>query len=134
MKRNRCFLALAPVLTLSLLAPAARAQTPFGNAISFNGTNQYIAVTNFGSIIPTNEVTVEFWANTSLTTGQSAFILNPDSGANRFNAHLNYGPPPAQGVTYWDFGNISGNGRLGNIDAPTNSVGNWVQLCLRRQL
>jgi Concanavalin A-like lectin/glucanases superfamily len=115
------------VLTLLWLAPAAWAQTPFGNAITLNGTNQYIVVTNFGNIIPTNEVTVEFWANTTVATGQSAFILNPDSNANRFNAHVNYGTPPAQGVIYWDFGNInSGVGRLGPNNAPVNSISNWV--------
>ena len=124
MKYNPLLPALA--LTLSLLAPPARAQAPFGNAISFNGTTQYVAVANFGNIIPTNEITVEFWANTSVTTGQSAFILNPDDSNNRFNVHINYGPPPAQGVTYWDFGSIGGNGRLGNITAPVNSISNWV--------
>ncbi len=86
MKRSPLLLALT--LVLALLAPSARAQTPFGNALLFNGTTQYVTVPNFGSIIPTNEVTVEYWANTSITTGQSAIILNPDSNANRFNAHL----------------------------------------------
>jgi len=113
-------------LTLMLLAPMAWAQTPFGNAIVLNGSNQYVVVTNFGNIIPTNEVTVEFWANTTVPTTQSAFILNPDSDGNRFNAHINYGTSPAQGVTYWDFGNISGGGRVGPINAPANSISNWV--------
>ena len=111
---------------LLLLVPRVQAQTALGNAISFNGTNQYVNIPNFGNIIPTNEITVEFWANTSLATGQSAFILNPDDGNNRFNAHLNYGTSPPQGLTYWDFGNISGPGRLGPINAPVNSVGTWV--------
>src|ERR1700759_2311979 len=107
-------------LTLALIAPGARAQTSFGNAIVLNGTNQYVVVTNFGDIIPTNEVTVEFWANTAVVAGPSAFLLNPDVNGNRFNAHINYGPPPAQGVIYWDFGNIS-VGRLGPNNAPVNS-------------
>jgi hypothetical protein len=111
---------------LTLLPAAARAQTAFGNAISFNGTNQYVNVPNFGNIIPTGEITVEFWAYTSNTAQQSAFMLNPDSNGNRLNAHLNYGSPPGAGSTYWDFGNISGAGRLGPVNAPANSVGNWV--------
>jgi len=111
---------------LSLVPAAARAQTAFGNAISFNGTNQYVNVPNFGNIIPTGEITVEFWAYTSNTAQQSAFMLNPDSNANRLNAHLNYGNPPGAGSTYWDFGNINGAGRLGPVNAPANSVGNWV--------
>lgn len=117
---------IVSAIAFVLCAPGAWGQSPFGSAIDFNGTNQYVSVPNFGNIIPTNEITVEFWANTTVTGGQSAFILNPDAGNNRFNVHINYGPPPAQGVTYWDFGNISGNGRLGPIPADVNSVGNWV--------
>jgi hypothetical protein len=68
---------------LLLLVLRVQAQTPLGNGISFNGTNQYVDIPNFGNIIPTNEITVEFWADTSLATGQSAFILDPDNGNNR---------------------------------------------------
>ncbi len=115
-----------PVLALlSVFALGARAQSPLGNALSFNGVNQYVTVPNFGAIIPTSEVTVEFWADTAQFGTQSAFMLNPDDGANRFNAHLNYNSP-SPGVTYWDFGNISGGGRLGPVSAPANSIGNWV--------
>ena len=34
----------------------------FGDSLLFNGANQYVSIPNFGSIIPTNEITVEFWA------------------------------------------------------------------------
>ncbi len=109
-------------------AVGASINTAFGNALLFNGTTQYVTVPNFGSIIPTNEVTVEFWANTSVATGQSAFILDPDNDNNRLNAHLNYGTSPPQGVLLQSFGSIGGNpsGRLGNIAAPVNSISNWV--------
>ncbi len=105
--------------------------TPFGNALVFNGVNQYVSVPNFGAIIPTNEVTVEFWAYTTAAAVQSAFILNPDNNNNRFNAHINYGgPAPDVGVTYWDFGNILTTGRLGSVPAPAGSVSNWVHYAL----
>lgn len=113
-------------LTIALfVAPRVQAQLQFGNALSFNGVNQYVTVPNFGAIIPTNEVTVEFWADTAQFGTQSAFMLNPDNNANRFNVHLNYNSP-SPGVTYWDFGNISSGGRLGPVSAPANSIGNWV--------
>ena len=40
---------------------SAQAQpATFGNALSFNGVDQYVSITNFGAIAPTNEITVEF--------------------------------------------------------------------------
>ena len=102
------------------------ASSPFGNAMVFNGSN-YVSIANFGNIIPTNEITVEFWAYTTAAAGQSAFMLNPDQNTNRLNAHINYGgSAPDVGVTYWDFGNISGGGRLGPVPAPASSISNWV--------
>ena len=116
------------VLTLSLLVAAthrtASGQSPWGNALSFNGTN-YATVVNFGNIIPTNEITVEFWAYTPKFIGQSAFQLSPDSNGNRLNAHLNYGSSYADALTYWDFGNISTDGRV-FAACPPNSISNWV--------
>ncbi|MGA2030556.1 MAG: LamG-like jellyroll fold domain-containing protein, partial [Verrucomicrobiota bacterium] len=117
-------------LALSLLALAARAQSPMGDALAFNGVNQYVTVTNFGAIIPTNEITVEFWAYTTALAGQSAFMLNPDQGTNRLNAHINYNFGPTYGETFWDFGDITGSGRLGPVPAPANSISNWVHYAL----
>ena len=120
------------VLTLSLLIAAthgiASGQSPLGNALSFNGTN-YATVANFGNIIPTNEITVEFWAYTPKFIGQSAFQLSPDSNGNRLNAHLNYGSSYADALTYWDFGNISTDGRV-FAACPPNSISNWVHYAL----
>ena len=68
-------LILLTIALLLLLAPCAPAQSIYGNALSFNGVNQYVTVPNFGAIIPTNEVTVEFWADTAQFGTQSAFML-----------------------------------------------------------
>jgi subtilisin-like proprotein convertase family protein len=104
----------------------AQASAPVpGSSIAFNGSSQYISITNFGAIAPTNEVTVEFWANANGNFDQSAFMLNPDQGTNRFQAHINF----SGGVTYWDFGNISTAGRI-SVASPVNSVSNWVHYAL----
>jgi hypothetical protein len=97
-----------------------------GNAISFNGINQGVLIPNFGNIAPTNEITVEFWANTRQAGSQSAFSMNLSSVTDRLNGHINFGGPPGVGVTYWDFGNINTSGRLGPAAPPANSIGNWV--------
>jgi hypothetical protein len=120
--------ALAAICS-TLFAPWTQAQPLYGDAILFNYmvNNQYVTVSNFGTIIPTNEITVEFWAVAYGFAVQSAFQLNPDQNNNRFNAHIDYGSSPGQ--TYWDFGNISGGGRVFTT-SPPNSIENWVHYAL----
>jgi len=68
MKGNRLILILGALLG-ALYPPWSTAQAQpatFSNALSFNGVDQYVSVTNVGTIAPTNEVTVEFWAYTEL--------------------------------------------------------------------
>ena len=112
-------------LLAMFLLPAARAQTNFGNAISLNGVNQYISVTNFGNILPTNEITVEFWAKANDYGEQSAFMLQPDDPTNRFKSHISY----FNGNTYWDFGDIDTSGRIWTA-TPPYTIGNWVHYAL----
>ena len=127
----RRFLGSIRFLALCLLVISTRQTAPgqsiLGNALSFNGTNQGVVITNFGNIAPTNEVTVEFWAYTTKgAVAQSAFCVSPDSNGNRFNGHINYNST-GEGLNYWDFGNTSGGvGRLGPVAPPTNSISNWV--------
>lgn len=102
---------LVSVLSVLLLAPALRAAD---GALSFTpASSHYVNVPNFHTLGVTTEVTVEFWALTD-ATGGSAFILDPDAAANRFQA------PPAwtDGTTYWDFGDIGGAGRLSVTTPP----------------
>ena len=131
-----CLRPLGTVTDLGAVQIAWPGNNPFGNALFFNGA-QYVSISNFGAIIPTNEITVEFWAYTTQLAGQSAFMLSPDEGNNRFNAHINYADGPALGDTYWDFGNINTEGRLGPVPSPANSISNWVHYALvqsQRQL
>ncbi len=119
------------LLVLGLLAAFVGAGQAFGqtvvtNSLLFSGTDPHVSVANFGDIMPTNEVTVEFWADTSKLAVQSVFMLSPDQGTNRFNAHINYSDGPTFGNTYWDFGNVTSGGRLGAVPAPVNSLNHWV--------
>ena len=92
--------------------------------VLFNGTSQNAVVPGFGTYAPTNEVTIEFWQYVVDAQAQSSFILNPDVGTNRINAHV----PWLDGNIYWDFGNIEGNGRLSVLASKV--VGHWVNVAL----
>ncbi len=85
--------------------------------------DQRIAVPDFGTVAPTNEVTIEFWQLTTAQANQSTFTLMPDDTANRINAHLPWG----DGRIYWDWGNVTGAspGRLSYVP-PQSPVGQWV--------
>ncbi len=96
------------------------------NALSFSGVNQYVAVSNFGAIAPTNEVTVEFWAFANSNAEHSVFMAEPDETTNRFNGHINF----IDGVSYWDFGNASNaNARIAYPNPP-GSISNWIHYAL----
>ena len=124
-KLTHCLLA---TLLGALCLPWSTAQAQpatFGNALAFNGINQYVSITNFGAIAPTNEVTVEFWAYAYALDEQAAFILEPDDFNNRFLAHVSY----ISGDTFWDFGDASADGRLAYPN-PSDTVSNWVHYAL----
>lgn len=119
---TRLFLAAALLLTG---APALRAAD---GPISFNGSNQSILVPGFHGAGVTDEVTVEFWARANGLAQQSAFMLDPDQGANRFQAHISYNSG-GNTNTYWDFGNIGTGGRLA-VANPPDTVGHWTHYAL----
>src|SRR5262245_13094170 len=109
---ERSLICTLVLVTFALLP--ARAQPFLGNALSFNGVNQYVSVTNFGAIAPTNEVTVEFWANANALDQQSAFMLSPLQSTNQFDALISYN----NGPTYWDFGNVLSSGGRHTMPNP----------------
>ncbi len=122
---SSAFVILA-TFTLVTIPPRATAQGVWNNALSFDGTNDFVVVTNFGSAVPTNEVTVEFWQRVQQVKVQATFSLEPDEPANRFLATLPWGP---DGVVYWDFGNINADGRLSYLpQAPV--IGTWQHYAL----
>lgn len=86
----------------------------FGNtnsAYDFDGVDDYVNLVGFGDKLNSEEVTVSFWAEGDAVKTQSPFLMIPDDGINRFNIHTYYlhnGNP----TEFFDFGNISGGGRL----------------------
>jgi hypothetical protein len=118
---NRLFASVI-VLFGILSAPLLRAAD---GALAFTPASQHhVNVPNFHSLGVSTEVTVEFWALTD-ATGGSAFILSPDDGANRLQAH----PAWTDGTTYWDFGDSTGSGRL-SVATPAGTVGTWTHWAL----
>jgi len=95
-------------------------------ALSFYNVDDYLVVTNIGSAIPTNEITVEFWQRLATTTiNQTSFYLSPNPTGNRFSFS-----DRADGSVIWDFGDINGNtGRLWS--SPSLLVaGAWQHIAL----
>lgn len=106
------------VITDAGYGPSAAAT---GNGtLQFNGTNSFVSIPGLTSVLPTDEVTVEFWSKADAQREQPAFGLSPDDLGNRFSAEI----PSADNRVYWDFGDIKGKGRL--IYTPKDSiVGTW---------
>lgn len=95
------------------------------NALSFDGSDDYLVVTNFGGAVPTNEVTVEFWQRVHAVKSQATFSLDPDQLDNRFQAHV----PFNNGYVFWDFGNIAGDGRLAYLP-PETLLNSWQHFAM----
>lgn len=91
-----------------------------GSSLSFDGVNDNVRMAGFGNGAPTTEVTIEFWQLALDKAGRSSFGLNPDAVQNRIQAHV----PWADGIVYWDFGNINAGGRL-SYTPPEPIVDSW---------
>jgi titin len=88
---------------------------------SFNGTGNYVKISNFGNVAPVSEITIGIWLKMNKTSQQAALILNPDNFNNRMNFHPCY----SNGNTYWDFGNAAVNGRLSKSNPSNCADNNW---------
>src|ERR1043166_2922947 len=53
------------------------------SAYSFNGSTQNISIPNFNTQITGNEVSISFWATSSVQATRSAFLMVPDDPSNR---------------------------------------------------
>src|SRR5262245_50322872 len=114
---------LVLLLLLGTCHPGAAGQTGPGYALNFN--NGYVKLQNFINSAPTTEVTVEFWQKVNGPLAQSTFCQSPLApGQNApdsvFNAHV----PFADGMVYWDFGNVTLGGRLAYLP-PAQIINSW---------
>ena len=92
----------------------------FGNPNScyyFNGTTDYIAVPVFNTIVPTDEITISFWAKSDSSDYSSSFVLSPDNSNDRFNISVDY-IFGSNNAFYWDYGDIFTGGRIANLNIP----------------
>lgn len=87
----------------------------FGNANSsykFHRTSPtFISINSFGTIAPTNEITISLWAKPDYLTSNCLFILNPDAASDRCVGCAQY----KNGLStqmIWDYGDISSGGRM----------------------
>lgn len=96
--------------------------TPFvGNvaALYLPRIESRLAVENFGQVMPTSEITIEFWQRVARPAQQTAFRLDWTE-SNRCMAHV----PWSDGRVYWDFGDAGANGRLDYVPSEP-IVGTW---------
>ena len=113
-------LIVVAIVTVAFCA-TARAQVGPGYALFFSrAQTQWVSVTAFGNMAPTNEVTVEFWQKVDLATNQYTATILPYNSGNVLNALV----PWADGVVYWDFGNNGTGGRL-SYTPPVSILGSW---------
>jgi hypothetical protein len=82
--------------------------------LNFDGDGDYVEAPNFAWNFSGGPVTVLFWnkvnTNQVKIVASSAFGVGldmPTTSLNRFQAHAPYGK-----ILYWDYGNITGNGRV----------------------
>src|SRR4051812_29161431 len=85
-----------------------------GYGLHFNGTSTYADMPGFANVIPTNEITIEFWQHADVAQNQSTLSVSPDTVTDRINVHV----PWSDGSVYWDFGNINTAGRLSYTPSP----------------
>lgn len=94
-------------------------------SISFDGTDDYVDLNDFLSILPTgSQITVSIWQNNSNIGSRSSFGA-VDSGATRtFQAHI----PWSDNNVYWDSGGSGAYDRINKITTLAERTGwhNWV--------
>ena len=102
---------------------ATLSEDAFGNdscAYSFDGSGDYISISNFGAVIPEDEITVAFWTKINKVKSQNVYFLVPNSNSNRFSGEIFYSHNGVS-TTFMDHGNIGGGGRLAINNTTFNS-------------
>jgi len=90
-----------------------------GTCLSFDGADNFVEIKEF-SDAPCSEITILVWQKTDEARQQSTFSNFPDDYRDRINFHI----PWSDGTVYWDFGDITTQGRLSYV--PDQAiVGTW---------
>ncbi len=92
-----------------------------GSMRYFDGTaTSNLIVPNFGQIAPTDEMTIEFWQLVDAPRPCATIDINGNTSTNRIVVHS----PWSDGRVYFDFGNITTQGRLSYVP-PVEIRGSW---------
>lgn len=97
----------------------------FGTASSayqFNGTSDYISISSFVNLAPTNELTISMWGKSDLTTSNCLFMLSPDNSSDRCVGCAQYSNAGST-MMLWDYGNIASGGRTSSTGIPIDITG-----------
>ncbi|OIO02788.1 hypothetical protein COY52_12005 [Candidatus Desantisbacteria bacterium CG_4_10_14_0_8_um_filter_48_22] len=90
-----------------------------GTCLSFDGVDNFVSVPDFADA-PVSEITILVWQKTGEARAQSTLSNFPDDYKDRINFHI----PWSDGTVYWDFGDITAEGRLSYIP-DQEIVGTW---------
>ncbi len=94
-----------------------------GQALKFDGVNDYVNASTFSWL--GGPVTVSFWNYVASTPGDGASAFGADTNDTiRFQAHV----PWSDGSVYWDYGDLSGSGRISTSYAA--HIGKWTYVTL----
>jgi hypothetical protein len=106
--------------TINGASPASDRMGNPNSAYSFDGTNDYIEISN--DVISSSEFSVSFWSRADQLKSHIAFMLVPDNPADRLSISVNYSHNGSPAI-FWDFGNIFGSGR--SAIYPASTIGMW---------
>lgn len=99
-------------------------------AASFDGSTSYAQHTSPWAWLPTVDISVSMWVRPDTTT-QTNYQFNFEgdtnsAGASRISCHL----PWSNGTCYWDFGDLSGGGRLSWATTAGFTAGSYHHVVL----
>ncbi len=109
----------------TLLNGATYGAGKVGQAFRFDGADDRMVLAAFCSLIPSTEITIEFWQKVDAVKVQSTFSQVGFVAGQICNAHIPY----SDGKVYWDFGDINNGGRL-SYTPPESLVGTWQHFAL----
>jgi hypothetical protein len=102
----------------------------FGNPFSayyFSGNTatSNIVLPSFSSQLNGDGVSISFWTSKTSYDTRAAFLMVPDNASNRLCVCVYYGSSSSNAAVFWDYGNISSNGRLTFVNCPLPPANVW---------